>query len=94
MPIHRHQKTKKTIVILRGRLVAEYYDELERGCTEAIELKSGAGGGIVHTGGTMAHTPCLGKRDGDTGDEGWAVQTHRAGGYVGGVRSIMFRERC
>ena len=38
MPIHRHQKTSETIVILRGRLVEEYYDELERRCTEAIEL--------------------------------------------------------
>ena len=38
MPIHRHQKTTETIVILRGRLVEEYYDELERRCTEAIEL--------------------------------------------------------
>lgn len=38
MPIHRHQKTTETIVILRGRLVEEYYDELERCCTEAIEL--------------------------------------------------------
>ena len=38
MPIHRHQKTSETIVILRGRLVEEYYDELERICTDAIEL--------------------------------------------------------
>lgn len=38
MPIHRHQKTSETIIILRGRLVEEYYDELERICTESIEL--------------------------------------------------------
>ena len=38
VPIHRHQKTSETIVCLRGRLVEEYYDELERICTEAIEL--------------------------------------------------------
>ena len=38
LPIHRHQKTSETIVCLRGRLVEEYYDELERRCTEAIEL--------------------------------------------------------
>lgn len=36
--IHRHQKTSETVVCLRGRLVEEYYDELERICTEAIEL--------------------------------------------------------
>ena len=38
LPIHRHQKTSETVVCLRGRLVVEYYDELERMCTEAIEL--------------------------------------------------------
>ena len=38
VPIHRHQKTSETVVCLRGRLVEEYYDELERICTEAIEL--------------------------------------------------------
>ena len=41
MPIHRHLKTSETIVILRGSLVEEYYDELERVCTESIELKPG-----------------------------------------------------
>lgn len=38
LPIHRHQKTTETVVCIRGRLVEEYYDELERICTEAIEL--------------------------------------------------------
>lgn len=38
LPIHRHQKTSETVVCLRGRLVEEYYDELERICTERIEL--------------------------------------------------------
>ena len=38
MPIHRHQKSSETVVCLRGRLVWEFYDELERRCTEAIEL--------------------------------------------------------
>ena len=38
VPIHRHQRTTETVVCLRGRLVWEYYDELERTCTEAIEL--------------------------------------------------------
>lgn len=38
LPIHRHQKTSETVVCLRGHLVEEYYDELERICTEAIEL--------------------------------------------------------
>ena len=41
MPIHRHRHTSETVVCLRGRLVWEYYDELERQCTEAIELAPG-----------------------------------------------------
>ena len=38
IPIHRHQKTSETVVCLSGRLVEEYYDELEQICTETIEL--------------------------------------------------------
>lgn len=38
LPIHRHRKSSETVVCLRGRLVEEYYDELERVCTETIEL--------------------------------------------------------
>ena len=38
LPVHRHQKTSETVVCLRGRLVEDYYDELERICTESIEL--------------------------------------------------------
>lgn len=38
MPIHRHRKTTETIVVLRGKIVEEYYDELERRCVESIEI--------------------------------------------------------
>ena len=38
VPIHRHQKSSETVVCLRGRVVEEYYDELDRICTESIEL--------------------------------------------------------
>ena len=38
MPIHRHRSTSETVVCLRGRLVWEFYDELERICTETVEL--------------------------------------------------------
>lgn len=38
LPIHRHRHSSETVVCLRGRLVEEFYDELERICTEAIEL--------------------------------------------------------
>ena len=41
MPIHRHRSTSETVVCLRGTLVWEFYDELERRCTEAIELSPG-----------------------------------------------------
>lgn len=41
MPIHRHQKTSETMVILRGRLVEEFYDELDRVCTDSIEMYPG-----------------------------------------------------
>lgn len=39
LPIHRHRHTSETVVCLRGRLVWEFYDELERVCTERVELK-------------------------------------------------------
>lgn len=38
LPIHRHRKSSETVVCLRGRLVEEFYDELDRMCTESIEL--------------------------------------------------------
>ena len=38
VPIHRHRKSSETVVCLRGRLVEEFYDDLERICTEAIEI--------------------------------------------------------
>ena len=38
LPIHRHRHTSETVVCLRGRLVWEFYDELERICAETIEL--------------------------------------------------------
>lgn len=38
LPIHRHKHTTETVVVLRGRLVWEYYDELDRTCTESIEV--------------------------------------------------------
>ena len=41
LPIHRHQKTSETVVCLRGRLVEEFYDELDRICTDSIEMYPG-----------------------------------------------------
>ena len=38
MKIHRHQKTSETVVCLRGKVVEEFFDELERICTDSIVL--------------------------------------------------------
>ena len=38
IPIHRHKKSSETVVCLRGRLLEEFYDDLEHLCTDAIEL--------------------------------------------------------
>lgn len=38
MLIHRHRHSSETIACLRGRFVIELYDELERICTDRIEL--------------------------------------------------------
>lgn len=45
LPIHRHKYTSETVVCLRGRFEEEFYDELERICTDAIELTPGGAGG-------------------------------------------------
>ena len=45
LPIHRHRFSSETVVCLRGRLVWEFYDELERRCTETVELS--ANGNVV-----------------------------------------------
>ena len=38
LPIHRHRKSSETVVCLRGRLVEEFYEDLNHTCTDAIEL--------------------------------------------------------
>ena len=38
VPIHRHQKTSETIVSIRGKVVVEFYNELDRICSGAYEL--------------------------------------------------------
>ena len=39
LPIHRHQKTSETMACLRGRLQVEFYDELERICTDSFVIE-------------------------------------------------------
>ena len=41
VPIHRHQKTSETFVVLRGRVVEEFYDEFERICCAIYEVSAG-----------------------------------------------------
>ena len=41
VPIHRHQKTSETFVVLRGRVIEEFYDELERTCCATYEVSPG-----------------------------------------------------
>lgn len=40
IPIHRHQKSSETFVVLRGRVIEEFYDELERICTATYEVSA------------------------------------------------------
>lgn len=40
IPIHRHQKTSETIVVLRGRVVEEFYNESERNCCATYEVSA------------------------------------------------------
>lgn len=56
MPIHRHKNTSETVVCLRGRLVEEFYDELERICTDRIELTPGGPNFLVNVPAGQWHT--------------------------------------
>ena len=39
LPIHRHQKTSEVMVCLRGKLRVEYYDELDRHCSDSFVIE-------------------------------------------------------
>ena len=39
LPIHRHRNTSETMVCLRGKLRVEYYDELERICSDSFIIE-------------------------------------------------------
>lgn len=56
LPIHRHKYTSETIVCVRGRVVEEFYDELERVCTDAIELTPGGPNFLVNVPAGQWHT--------------------------------------
>ncbi len=56
LPIHRHKYTSETVVCLRGRIVEEFYDELERTCTDRIELTPGGPNFVVNVPAGQWHT--------------------------------------
>ena len=56
LPIHRHKHTSETVVCLRGRLVEEFYDELERTCTDRIELSPNGPIALVNVQAGQWHT--------------------------------------
>ena len=56
MRIHRHKYTSETVVCLRGRIVEEFYDELERICTDAIEMTPGGPNFLVNVPAGQWHT--------------------------------------
>jgi cupin fold WbuC family metalloprotein len=56
LPIHRHKYTSVTVVCLRGRFVEEFYDELERICTDRIELTPGGPNVLVNVPAGQWHT--------------------------------------
>lgn len=56
LPIHRHKYTSETVVCLRGRFVEEFYDELERICTDAIDLTPGGSIFLVNVPAGQWHT--------------------------------------
>lgn len=56
MPIHRHKYTSETVVCLCGRIVEEFYDELERICTDRIELTPGGPNFLVNIPAGQWHT--------------------------------------
>ena len=39
LPVHRHQKSSEIMVCLKGKLRVEYYDELERICTDSFIIE-------------------------------------------------------
>lgn len=38
LPVHRHRNTSETVVILRGRLIEDLFDESGLVCVDSIEL--------------------------------------------------------
>ena len=66
LPIHRHQKTTETMVCLREKLRVEYYDELERICSDSFVIEPGGANmavsipiGVWHTVHALESGTCI-----------------------------------
>jgi cupin fold WbuC family metalloprotein len=66
LPIHRHQKTSETMVCLRGKLRVEFYDELERICSDSFVIEPGGANvavsipiGVWHTVHALESGTCI-----------------------------------
>ena len=55
MSIHRHKYTSETVACLRGRVVEEFFDELERMRTDSIVLSPGGPNVAVNIPATQWH---------------------------------------
>ena len=58
VPVHRHQKTSETVVVLRGRVVEEYYTS-DGVCSESFELAAGGPVCALNIPAGQWHTTCL-----------------------------------
>ena len=56
LPIHRHKYTSETVVCLRGCVAEEFFDEMERICTDSIMLSPGGPNVAVNVPAGQWHT--------------------------------------
>ena len=72
--MHIYQKTSETMVCLRGKFRVEYYDELERTCTDSFVIEPDGINVAVSIPIGMWHTVhALESGDVHTGNEEWSV---------------------
>ena len=55
VPIHRHRGTSETVVVLRGRVVEEYYDDA-RNCVASYQLCAGGAASALNIPAGQWHT--------------------------------------
>ena len=65
VPIHRHKKTSETLVVLRGRIVEEFYNDAGE-CTERVEVSNIIGLCSQYPSWSLAYSSIFRKRDCDS----------------------------